>query len=302
MRTLCLRCSLPVLWLTLCGLGAVVAQTQNGAGPQPYSLPRTEVRRIHSQAVELEYVLYVSLPRHYHESTQAYPLLITLDADYAFALAHNVVEHLVDRGDLPEMVIVSIAYDGADENRDVYRRERTRDYTPTHTLEGGYGPEFQKFSGGAEKFRGFITEELIPFLEATYRLKPDDRTLVGHSYGGLFGTYVLLTQPQHFQRYILVSASLWYDNRMIFDLERANAENHKSLPARVFFGVGEQENPLMAEDMRRMVDQLQSRGHQHLRVSSRVFPDENHNSVFPAALTRGLRVVFDQPGSAASQE
>lgn len=262
-----------------------------------YTLPHTEVRSFYSQHVDAPYVLYISVPRRYRESTQTYPVIFTLDADYAFALAHNIVEHFVDRGNLPEMIIVSIAYEGASQNIRNYRRWRTRDYTPTYTLEGGYGPEFQKYSGGGENFRAFIEEELLPFLQMHYRIKPNDRTLVGHSYGGLFGTYILLTRPALFQRYILVSPSLWYDNKMIFAVENAYASQHKALPARVFFAVGEHENQpgigrSMVEDLQELVRRLRARSYHGLVLNSQVFPDETHNSIFPAALTRGLRFIF----------
>lgn len=262
-----------------------------------YTLPHTEVRSFYSQRVGAPYVLYISVPRGYRESTKTYPVVFTLDADYAFALAHNIVEHFVNRGNLPEMIVVSIAYEGASQNIPNYRRWRTRDYTPTYTLEGGYGPEFQKYSGGGENFRAFIEEELLPFLQTQYRLKPNDRTLVGHSYGGLFGTYILLTRPDLFQRYILVSPSLWYDNKMIFAVESAYANRHQALPARVFFAIGDHENQpgigrSMIDDLQELARRLRARNYQGLVLNNQVFPDETHNSIFPAALTRGLRVVF----------
>ena len=142
---------------SLLSLSTSVCQT----GPTSYVLPRTEVVRLPSRIVGIDYLLYVSLPRDYNTTDKKYPLLVTLDADYAFALAHNIVDHFVDRNNLPPMIIVSIAYDSAGTEREVYRRHRTRDYTPTHTLEGGYGPEFQRHSGGAPGFLSFIEKPLF---------------------------------------------------------------------------------------------------------------------------------------------
>lgn len=262
----------------------------------PYTVPRSEVRQLHSDSVGIDYLLYVSLPRSYGTSLGRYPLIVTLDADYAFPLTHAVVEHFVDRGDLPEMIVVSIAYEGAREDLEVYRRQRTRDYTPTATMEGGYGPTYQQFSGGGPRFRAFVAHELLPFLSATYRLKPGDRTFVGHSYGGLFGAYLLLTRPDLFSRYVIVSPSLWYDERVIFDVERAYAASHDSLPARVFLAVGARENPRMERDLADFEERLRSRGYRGLVLGRRVFLQERHNSVFPAALTRGLRFAFGRAG------
>lgn len=115
---------------------------------------------------------------------------------------------------------------------------------------------------------------------------------MGHSYGGLFGSSVWLTQPEIFQRFILVSSSLWYDDRVIFKLEQAYGDTHDSLPAKVSFAVGGRENRPMIDAMQELIRVLQSRSYKGLTITSQVFEDETHNSVFPAALTRGLRVVF----------
>jgi predicted alpha/beta superfamily hydrolase len=280
---------------------ASTLRAQTAAADPPYTLPRTEVRRLHSDSVGLAYQLYVSLPRDYAASQRRYPLLVTLDADYAFPLAHAVVEHFVDRGDLPPMIVVSIAHAGARDDLQEYRRHRTRDYTPTHTLRGGYGPAMQRYSGGGANFRAFIAAELFPFLEAAYRLQPGDRTLVGHSYGGLFGTYVLLTRPELFSGYVLVSPSLWYDGKLAFRLERTYAAGHDRLAARVFLAVGAHENPpatrlAMVDDLAELERRLRARGYRELAHRSHVFPDETHNSVFTAALTRGLLYVLGRSG------
>jgi predicted alpha/beta superfamily hydrolase len=260
------------------------------AQPPAYELPNSEVHRLSSQAVGVEYRLYVGLPRDYEVSKASYPLLLSLDADYSFALAHNIVEHFVDRADLTPMILVSVAYPGASQERDTYRRHRTRDYTPTHTLEGGYGPEVQRHSGGGPAFLRFLAEELLPFLDRSYRLD-GRRTLIGHSYGGLFGAYVLFTRPELFARYLLVSPSLWYDDRVIFAMERHYAAHHDKLAARLFLAVGSRERNDrvdMVADLERFESALRAHRYGGLEVQRLVFDGETHNSVFPAALTRGL--------------
>jgi predicted alpha/beta superfamily hydrolase len=102
--------------------------------------------------------------------------------------------------------------------------------------------------------------------------------LRGLTYGGLFATYVLLTEPALFQRYIIVSPSLWYSERIAFTMEKAAAQSGIRPDARAFFAVGALENPTMADDLTELVQKLRSR-----------------NSVFPGAVTRGLLTVFDRP-------
>jgi predicted alpha/beta superfamily hydrolase len=223
-----------------------------------------------------------------------------LDADYSFALVRNVVQHFVEREDMPPVILVAIAYPGASSSRETYRMNRTRDYTPVFAPDGGYGAEYQKVSGGAPKFRAFLARELIPFIESRFPVTPDDRTLIGHSYGGLFATYVLLTEPSLFQRYIAVSPSLWYANRTALTMEEAAARSGIRPRARVFYAVGANENQIMEDDLAELVKKLRSRGIPGLQVTMRVYESETHNSVFPGAVTRGLLTVFDRPQASGS--
>lgn len=266
------------------------------SSPQPYTLPHTETDTMTSQINKTTYVLYISRPRNPDSATK-FPVVYALDADYSFALAHNIIEHFTDRGNLPEMYIIGIAYPGASQDQTTYRQNRTRDYTPTHTLEGGYSDEIQQFSGKAPQFLNFIEKELSPYIESRYPVKKDDKTLVGHSYGGLLATYAMLTKPGLFQRYIVVSPSYWYDNQMIFRLEQEFSATHSALPAKLFLCVGGMENPPwtrtpMVRHMQLFAETLHEREYEGLQITSHVFAEETHNSVFPAALSRGLRVVF----------
>jgi len=259
------------------------------------SLPDTEVHLIRSSSNGIEYKIYVSVPHDYVTSKDSYPVLYLLDADYSFPIARAIVTHLSDRQRLEKLIVVGIAYGGAD----AYKLNRTRDYTPSHTLEGGYGPEYQRVSGGAPKFLRFLREELIPWMDRTYRTKRGDRGLVGHSYGGLFASWVLLTAPETFSRYILVSPSLWYDDRLMFAIEKQTRDRkpvrEATERARVFCGVGSREHNeerSMVVDLRSFVNALRARGAAGPDIRHEVFDDETHDSVFPTALSRGIRFTF----------
>lgn len=280
---------LRVLAAALCLLSLPIAIVK------PYVVPNTEVIALRSKQTGADYQLFVALPSDYGTSGKQYPVVYMLDADYAFALTRNVVQHFVEREDLPPMILVAIAYPGAAQDRVTYRMNRTRDYTPAYAPDGGYGAEYQKVSGGGPKFRSFIASELIPLIERRFRVSPDDRTLIGHSYGGLFATYVLLTEPKLFKRYIAISPSLWYANRIALTMEEAAAQTGIRPNARVFFAVGGLESPMMADDLTELVRRLKSRNNPDLQLTLKTFEGERHNSVFPGAVTRGLVTVFDRP-------
>lgn len=262
---------------------AAAAFLRGTAFAEPVSLPRTSIRNVVAEANGIEYKLYVSLPRGYETSKERYPVIVLLDPDYSFAIAYNVVEHLADRNHLRWAIVVGIAYAGPNQ----YRLHRTRDYTPIASPDGGYGPEYQKSSGGGAKFLQFLREQLIPMIDRSYRTT-EERILVGHSYGGLFTSWVLLTSPDLFRGYIIVSPSLWYRDRWLFGL--GPAESTPAVRAYLTVGSLEGNGRNMQGDLRRLAERLRKIG--GIDVRHEVLEDETHNSVFPSAFSRGIRYVL----------
>lgn len=145
-----------------------------------FFLPNTIVQELQSKINGVHYKLFISLPKNYNSDMKHYPIIYLLDADYSFALAKQIGEHLSDRNRIKESILVGIAYSNSNE----YKKNRTRDYTPSYARSGGYGSEYQKYSGGAEKFYQFIHTELIPYFSQNYRVQ-NNSTFVGHSFGVL---------------------------------------------------------------------------------------------------------------------
>ena len=268
---------------------------------RPFALERSEVRSLSSKTTGVAYKLYISLPHSYDGDAFAshrtlkrkdrYPVVYLLDADYSFLVARSITDHLAERNDLPEVILVGVAYEGPPR----YRLHRTRDYTPTFVPDGAYGPELQRHSGGGGKFLGFLADELVPAVEKLYRAAPQDRTLVGHSFGGLFASFALLERPRLFRRVIAVSPSLWYDDRFIFRREKLFGEKNTRLPATVYYAVGSREGSSsmpMVSTLEAFAGQLRARGYEGLTLRHDVLADETHNSVFPRALSNGLRFIF----------
>ena len=66
----------------------------------------------------------------------------------------------------------------------------------------------------------FLSDELFPVVEDKYSTR-DYRTLVGHSYGGLFVTYALVAKPELFRAYLACSPWLSeVDNPVIKKIEK----------------------------------------------------------------------------------
>jgi len=188
--------------------------------------------------------------------------------------------------------VVAIAYANSQRNPYWYRRNRTRDYTPTTVPTGGYGDEFQQFSGGGSEFLLFIAEELTESLHAKYRITTSGHTFVGHSYGGLFGAFIISEQPNLFSNYLLISPSLWYDDQLIIDRVTEKAELGLDSETQIYLAVGDHENQSgrpMVDELRLYAQALRDKQDPAVEVTVRVFTDETHASIYPAALSAGLR-------------
>lgn len=295
--------SKPSLVYLICALVFFVALPSVHADEQavqPFVLQDAQVQKFQSNIVKAEYQLYISLPRNYEKETESYPVVFVLDADYCFPIVHQVVRFLSDHDEIKPVIVVGVAYPGVAQEKfgPLHKLNRTRDYTPSHLAKGGYGDEFQKQSGGADQFLLLLERELIPNIESKFRVK-HDRTIVGYSFGGLFASYALLKKPSLFQRYIVVSPSLWYDRRMLFRIEPKLAASRKDLRATAFFSVGSLEQGTfgreeMVKDLTNFAKTLRSRKYPNFHIRCLIASGEDHHSVFPGAAMSGIRYVFSK--------
>jgi hypothetical protein len=163
--------------------------------------------------------------------------------------------------------------------------KRQRDFLPVANKD-------VYLSGGAPQFTDFLEKELIPFVDSAYRTKPHDRTLIGMSYGGVYGTYVLLKRPGIFKRYILGTTYFGYEKDQLYTYEKEYAASHADLPARVYASVGGAETYAL-KHFEDFTNGLAGRKYPNLKLKAEVLPDEVHASVGGGTLARGLRWVFD---------
>ena len=147
---------------------------------------------------------YVVLPDSYVEGSDTkYPVAYLLDGDVMLN-ALNTVHGFYSGGFMPEMILIGISN----------AENRTRDLT-TSVLSERRGQGFNQENGEAEKFTTFIESELIPFVEKNYPVT-NYRTLIGHSYAGLFTVNILLKHTDLFENYIAIDPSMdWDDQKLL---------------------------------------------------------------------------------------
>ncbi len=278
------------------------------AEPPAYALPNTHVHALPNAANGRRYEVWVDLPPSYFESDRPYPVVFTTDADYGFPLIRSLRRRVGAKGrNIEDFVLVGLSYGIGEQSMPSKRR----DYTPTDPFarEGSppVGDVYQRGDtyGEAAAYRDYIERDVFPLIAARHRVDMRRKVYIGHSLGGLFGSYVLLTRPDMFSHYILGSPSLWFDRRVIFDIERDYAARHRDLPANVFLSIGAYETfgegPRhfrtvdMVGDMQRFRRTLENRAYPGLHIESEVLQDEDHLTVLPRTITHGL--LWALPGT-----
>ncbi|MBL6854631.1 MAG: alpha/beta hydrolase [Alphaproteobacteria bacterium] len=238
------------------------------------------------------------------------PVVYVTDASYGFGMVQQTISLMQVARELPRMVVVGIGYP-ADTSPKTISALRFREFCPADDPTyldrvkpllppGEPLPETRPAAAGA--FLSFIDDELKPAIAAKYRIDANDQTHVGMSLGGLFALYGLFAAPKSFQRVVALSPSIWWNDRDILKAEAAFAATAKDLPVNLFLSIGALEEigaptAKMVSNLYEFDAVLRGRKYPGLRIAMDVFPQETHNSVYAASLTRGLRTVFGRaPG------
>jgi len=216
----------------------------------------------------------------------AFMVLYILDGDMTFGMAVGIARYLQLGGNIPELIIVGIGYGTLKKEEGNMRQ---RDYSPTEK-SGKEG-----ITGGAPDFLNFLTYELFPHIDSTYRTDKSDKAVFGYSMAGLFCFYTLFNEPETFNRYIIGSPYLLWDNGVIFDEEERATIKFTDLDARIFISVGSEESTeKYFNPIDELVTLLEERKYEGLILETKVFDGGTHLICPPEALSYGLISVFSK--------
>ena len=155
---------------------------------------------VYSEALKESRAIFVQFPEGFDpKSDKKYPTAYILDGENLLP-ALTITQSFYTGGFIPDMILIGISN----------HQNRTRDLTPTE-VEKNWEP-----NGGAASFLKFLGEELIPFIEEKYPAT-GYRTLIGHSYGGLFAVNTLLEKPDLFANYLAIDPSLDWDDQLMLN-------------------------------------------------------------------------------------
>jgi predicted alpha/beta superfamily hydrolase len=267
---------------------------------QSHLLETGEKRGFYSEILQEQRTLWIKYPKYFNqESPKEYPVVYILDAETQFR-ALDAVSNYYEGHFLPDMILVGIS------NAD----HRMRDLT-TSEMKMRYGWPVREETGGAETFTRFLEFELIPYIDSILPTT-DYRTLIGHSFGGLFTMNVLLNHGHLFRNYLAIDPSLDWDHQKLLNQSKEilaqkdytgkslfvslsaasiHMQNESITMENVMMDTSEY--TLFARSIIAFAEYAESQKQNGLNFSWRDYPDDVHGSVSLPSIRDGLISMFN---------
>ena len=245
-----------------------------------------QIRELQSKVLNEKRILNIYLPDGYNlKDSIRYPVIYLLDgsADEDFIHIAGLVQF--DSFDwvnlVPKSIVVGIA-----------NVDRRRDFTFPTTIETDR--KLYPTTGHSEKFITFLATELQPFIEQKFKTSPS-KTIIGESLGGLLATEILFKHPTLFNKYIIVSPSLWWDNGSILNQNPEIMNQSFNQPTDIYIGVGKEGlTPtaiprVMEVDANLLADKIESSKSKTVKVIFDYLPQENHATIMHQAVLNAFK-------------
>ncbi|MFS7158922.1 alpha/beta hydrolase [Serratia proteamaculans] len=246
--------------------------------------------RFNSADGQRHYRIRIAQPRIAPPPT-GYPVVYFLDGNAVLMeLNAKLLAQLAAQKQPPVLVLLSY-----DNDLRIDANGRSYDYTPAPLQTGE-----MRANGGADAFLKLIETQVKPAVAARVTVDPQQQTLWGHSYGGLFVLHTLLTQPTAFQNYVAVEPSLWWGNGFILQEAQRVIDRHPAISAHLWLWTGGAEKmrsappnikqqPLPTDAAQRLAERLATLN--GLAVDFREWPGLDHGGMFSAAITPALEDI-----------
>jgi predicted alpha/beta superfamily hydrolase len=268
------------------------------------------------------YRLLISIPGK-PAPPRGYPVVYLVDGNLHFGIAVDTMRIQACWPDVRDAVIVGIGYP-TDRVADALAL-RMPDLTTPITEAQAQVPWYRKMPpaahgfGHLDDYLRMLDEEVKPRVADVVPVDPQDQTLMGHSLGGLLTLHALFRRTASFQHFVAISPSIWWNDREVLQHEAGFVQRLRGgeVKARVLVSVGELEStvrypevgagelPGSRDDFQQMVDacrmvpnaqelgaRLAAERRPGFVVQTVVHADEDHNTVPPAAIARGIRFAL----------
>ncbi len=219
---------------------------------------------VFSNITNITYQYNVYLPVGYFETDENYPVIYVTDAqwnnDELFAIAVETVKR--------DFIIVGI----------------------TQGPDGQRAVDF--LWPGSSKYLDFLATEMLPLVESQYRIDIRNRTLFGHSYGGLFIRHALINEVNTplFKNFIASDGSYWYEDFIYQGLE-TDAYNANSLVNRKLYLSGASGSSGNGYVVSSFNDTIRSYGLEDFTIYHQSF-DASHGEVVQPSIRDAFEILF----------
>ncbi len=257
----------------------------------------------HSDILNRDFVIEIKQPvgaGNPADTEITFPVVYSHDA--LMMMPHMAIGNQLQQldGKLPGMYTVSInyPYDASPFNQAVWR---FADLTADSAMIPGVP---FPLGGGADAFLDFINDELKPFVSSTFQIDESEEYFYGHSLGGLFGLHTLFSRTDTFDKYLISSPSIWWNEKSVVQTALDFIASHNDLDKRVHMVVGGEETfdgeegeegIDMVQDMKDMARLLKRSHFPSLKISKKVYRGEGHVSVVIPSYYYGMRVLMEDP-------
>lgn len=248
---------------------------------------------IYSKNVRDSFYISVQLPLEYQEQPKKkYPVVILTDANFYSPMLAPILHQYERGGLLPPLILVSIGY----KSFSLMDSLRVRDYMFPASIPS----DEMKATGGGQKFYHFITDELLPKIDASYSVDQNRRTLLGHSFGGYFSLLALLTQVEDkrndFSGFVSASPSIWYHDYYLFKLSQVLKASDLKDSVNVFLSVGDKEEPKWSvQPVKDLSKQLADPEIKKVITDVEIYSHLDHMDVGLVSFIKGLEKIYNQP-------
>lgn len=241
---------------------------------QSYALP--------SQTYSVAREINVWLPPGYAESGQTYPVLYLLDGgqDQDFHHIAGIAQLGTIVGTTRDVIVVGVA--------SVDRRNELALPTEDAELMAQYPTQ-----GQSGRFRQFLNDEILPFIEGRYRTN-GETALMGESLAGLFVVETFLKEPQMFDAYVAVSPSLWWDGGRLARQSGAHLRDHSNDPRTLILTIGDEGGEMQAA-MDLLVGNLRDFAMPGVSWTYEPRPTESHATIYHGAALDAFRRLYALP-------
>jgi predicted alpha/beta superfamily hydrolase len=223
----------------------------------------------------------VHLPGSYTSTNQSYPVLYLLDGEGHFKYVSEMVEYLsgYDRNRIPEMIVIGIV-----------NVDRGGDFTPRwgELSDGSVAGSTLSKTTGSGRFLQYIQQELIPYIDKSYRTRPY-RILAGHSMGGLFAFLTKVIAPDLFQSTLLISPAIGDKNDKLLPEFTPFLRKNAQLTGKLFITLGNENS----DKVDNLVRQLKVSAPKSFQWRYKKYEDENHFSVTYKSMYDGLKYIYN---------